>query len=196
MGRGRRRGGGSAGRGNAALLGGAFLAIGGLFLPWVEVDADGPLPVLARGLSAAGLLPDTEAVFGYEIPGLVRDAAASPLVRAGRTAGELVSGRMDRAAACVLFGDEGTGDQALLVLGPAALGALNLLRLRFRARQLAALFAAADAAAFAAALVVAIRIPGASEDVSLTILAGIPVTLAGLLILALSSLRAFLSQGR
>lgn len=158
---------------------GGLLALLALLMPWISVD---------MGLLGELGVMEAEAVPGIRIPLLVREAGERPLIQAGRAAQEVFAGRLDLAAARILFGARYEERWAPLVWLPTGwcLGALLLLRLR-RPRRIAPLVALLSTGLFIGGSAVLLDLTGALSRAAggdLALHAGIPATLLALLLTA------------
>lgn len=178
------------------LLAGIAATVGGLFLPWIEIDGDRPFPGAAGVLDALGVRPASEPVSGWEILDISIRTGSDPVLRASLAVSELLAGRPERAAARALFGDRYEEKHAWIVLLPAVLALLHvpLLR-RSSSRAWRPLAAGIDSGTLIVATVAVAKIPGAGGSVPLAVLAGLPVTILGLLAMAAALLAALLPAG-
>ena len=143
----------------ACLVLGACAGIFGLFMPWIAIDAG--------ILSLLGIVPD-DPVDGYRIPALVSEAGGHPLLQGGAALSELLSGRLDLAAARLLFGERYEEEWAPIVLLPAVWCIVALLLLRFhRFALLRKLIAVMGVFIFVGTLAVAFRLSGEAAASSL-----------------------------
>ena len=175
------------------LLLGLAAAVAGLVLPWAEIDPEA-YGLLEDALSSLGLIPQAgQPVRGYEIPWRIREETGRAGVATALVIRDLGRGRLDRAAARALFGERIESSWAPMVLLPASLALLHALlglALRRPATLLWSWLALIDLIVTGACALGYVRALDARAGTPLIVHAGVPVTLAAMVLLLVGALRA------